>query len=319
MNINEYLNRRVPVEDDFCFVLMPFDESLSSVFRYVIRPVVQELGYRCRRADEHLSSSPIMFEIFDDILRARWIIADLTGSKPNVFYELGIAHALKRNVVLLKRADSVVPFDLGGVRHFEYEDSFEGIAGLRDFLTAALTKTICDEEGEVLDKRALGAALRRACHIWRAERAVLIKFDEFLEIALGLDLPALSEDELAFLCHASAYFGKFMRRTAAAAAGNRTAIRALVEEAAAGTTTRVSWRAAAILENLETDLVEEEVRAYSGSVTNPEIFPEAILLHETAPRLARAMGDPSVSPQTRDKLAEALRQIRAEFRDSKTT
>ena len=69
-----------------------------------------------------------MFDVFDEILRARFVIADLTGSNPNVFYELGIAHALKRNVVLLKRSGSVVPLDLHGIRHFGPKIASKGSA-----------------------------------------------------------------------------------------------------------------------------------------------------------------------------------------------
>ena len=318
MDINEYLNRKVSVEDDFCFVIMPFDDDLAPVFHNGIKPIVEELGYRCRRADEHFGSSPIMFEIFDDILRARFIIADLTGSNPNVFYELGISHALKRNVVLLKRAGSNVPFDLHGIRHFEYEDSFKGISDLRAFITAALTTSDRYDQSEVFDKRALESALKKACHLWRADGTVLIKFEVFLEIALGLDLLSPSDEEIAFLSHAASYFGKFMRRMAEAAKENRLAIRTLIKEAAAGPTTRVPWRAAAMLENLNPALVEEAIRAYTDEVANPGIFPLAILKHETASKLVEAMKDPSMSAEKRDKLSEALRQIQAEFRERPT-
>ncbi len=314
MDINEYLSRKVSVEDDFCFVIMPFEDDLSPVFHNGIKPIVEELGYRCRRADEHFGSSPIMFEIFDDILKAQFVIADLTGSNPNVFYELGISHALKRNVILLKRAGSNVPFDLHGIRHFEYEDSFKGISDLRAFITAALTKGDHQDSSEVFDKRALESALKKACHIWRVDGTVLINFEAFLEIALGLDLLSPSDEEIAFLSHAASYFGKFMRRMTDVAKENRLAIRALVKEVAVGSTTRVPWRAAAMLENLNPALVEEEIRAYADEVANPWVFPSVILKHETASRLAETIKDPSMSAAKRDKLAEALRQIRAEYR-----
>jgi len=319
VDINEYLNRKVSVEDDFCFVIMPFDDNLTPVFQNGIKPIVEELGYRCRRADEHFGSSPIMFEIFDDILRASFVIADLTGSNPNVFYELGISHALKRNVILLKCAGSNVPFDLQGIGHFEYEDSFKGISELRAFITAAIKTSDRNSESEVFDKRILKSTLKKACHLWGTDGTVLIKFEEFMEIALGMELLSPSDEEIAFLSHAASYFGKFMRRMVEVARENRLAIRALIKEAAAGTTTRVPWRAAAMLENLNRELVEEAVREYDSEVTNPIFFPLSILNHETASTLAETIKDPSISAAKRDKLAESLRQIRAEFRAKPTT
>ena len=315
MNINEYLNRNISVEDDLCFVIMPFDEDLTPVFQNGIKPIVEELGYRCRRADEHFGSSPIMFEIFDDILRAKIVIADLTGSNPNVFYELGISHALKRNVVLLKRSGSDVPFDLHGIRHFEYEDSFKGISELRAFITSALTTSDAVNQSELFDKQALESALKKACHLWRADNTVLINFDVFLEIALGLEHLSPSNEEIAFLSHAAAYFGKFMRRFVEAGKENSYAIRTLIKEAAGGSTTRVPWRAAAMLEHLNPALVEKEISEYTGEVTNTGLFPMAILKHETVNELTKIMRDPSMSPNKRDKLDQALRQIRSEFKE----
>lgn len=315
MDINEYLNRKVAVDDGLCFVIMPFADELAPVFHNGIKPIIEGLGYQCRRADEHFGSSPIMFEIFDDILRARFVVADLTGSNPNVFYELGIAHALKRHVVLLKRAGSVVPFDLHGIRHFEYEDSFKGISALRAFLTATLTKNDDDDKREVYDKKELESVLKKSCRLWSTDGTVLIKFEYFLELALDLDLLSPSEVETAFLCHAASHFGKFMKRMANAAKGNQLAIRALVREAAAGSTTRVPWRAAAMLEHFDRELVESVVHEYSGEVVNPDIFPDAILAHETSSRLVEAMNEPSLSAEKHDKLKEVLRQIQAEFKE----
>jgi hypothetical protein len=96
---------------------------------------------------------------------------------------------------------------------------------------------------------------------------------------------------------------------------NRAAVRALVQEAAAGLTTRVPWRAAAMLENFDHNLVEAEIRGYTGDVANPAIFPDAILAHKTVSKLTEAVENPSISAEKRDKLNEALRQIRAEFRE----
>ena len=78
--------------------------------------------------------------------------------------------------------------------------------------------------------------------------------------------------------------------------------------------TRVPWRAAAMLENLDREIVEKEIREYAGPVVNPDIFPDTILLKSTISILEEIIKDQSISANKRDKLIEALRQINAEFR-----
>ena len=313
MDIYEYLNRNIPVDDELCFVIMPFDDQLDTIFYDGIKPIVEELGFHCKRADQHFASTPRMFEIFDDIKKARVVIADVTDSNPNVFYELGISHALKRHVVLLKRSGCKVPFDLHGIRHFEYENSFTGLKQLREFIANALSLETSESTAEFLDGKALAMNMKKACLLWKTGGEILIKFEDYLEIVLGLETISPTEEEIAFLCHAAAHFGKFMRRMTEIAHGNVAAIRVLAKQAANGPTARVPWRAAAMLEHLDRALVEGELKAYSDAVTNKHIFPETILKNATISELAKAMEDARISSVTRDKLAQAFRQLRVEF------
>ena len=62
-----------------------------------------------------------MQQILAGILEARVCVAQLTGKNANVFYELGIAHALKRPVVLISAAEDDVPFDLRHLRRVVYD------------------------------------------------------------------------------------------------------------------------------------------------------------------------------------------------------
>ncbi|MCP4569931.1 MAG: hypothetical protein GY841_20315 [FCB group bacterium] len=313
MEICDYLNQRVPMEEDFCFVIMPFDEKLNEVFHRGIKPIVEELGFRCRRADQHLGSTPILYDIFDDIMKAKVIIADLTDANPNVFWELGICHTLKRNVILLKRAGSHVPFDLHGFRHFEYEDRLGGEGTLRDILKGTLAHVKDDREAELFDKPSMTRNLKKGCHLWKSGQEIVIGFEEFVEIVLGLDHLSPTEDEIAFLCRAAAYFGKFMRRMSEVAHGHRTAVYALAVEAATGLFTRVPWRAATMLEHFDRNLVERELREFTDEIVNKQIFPKAILEGSTIFLLNATVNNPKTPKETREKLAEVLRQIRSEY------
>jgi hypothetical protein len=105
------------------FALMPFSDVFTDVWNLGIRPSIQSLGLSCKRADDFLHNRQIMEVIRENIRRARLLIADMTGNNPNVFYELGYAHALDKPVVLLTQDRKQVPFDLLGINSIEYRNA----------------------------------------------------------------------------------------------------------------------------------------------------------------------------------------------------
>ncbi|MCR4320346.1 MAG: hypothetical protein NUV74_08460 [Candidatus Brocadiaceae bacterium] len=108
------------------FVLMPFKDSLRAVFDDHIVKVCNELGITVTRADQIFSAEPLMEDVRDAVLTARYIVADLTDSNPNVFYELGICHALGKKVILVTQS-AEVPFDVRHIRHIRYEYTPRGM------------------------------------------------------------------------------------------------------------------------------------------------------------------------------------------------
>lgn len=107
--------------DRDAFVIMPFRPIENVVFSTVIRPLGTELRYMVTRADTTLNQRAIMQDVIEGIQRADVVIADLTGRNPNVFYELGLAHALSKPVVLLAQSTDDIPFDLGAYRAVIYD------------------------------------------------------------------------------------------------------------------------------------------------------------------------------------------------------
>lgn len=103
---------------------MPFAEELSDVYRYLISDGLNNAGYDVKRADDILSQNNILSDIVSGIYSSELIIADLTGSNPNVYYELGIAHALNKNVILLTQDIEELPFDLRSYRVVSYSMHF---------------------------------------------------------------------------------------------------------------------------------------------------------------------------------------------------
>jgi len=86
------------------------DEMLN----FVIAPAVRSSGLDVRRADLSPRPGPILDRIVTDLVGAKVIVADLTGANPNVYYEVGVAHALQKRVVLLIDQHANLPFDVSG-------------------------------------------------------------------------------------------------------------------------------------------------------------------------------------------------------------
>ncbi len=116
------------VEDPkLCFVLMPFGPRWSRpLFDRHITPVCADEKLNPIRADDIYGVRGIMQDVWIYINQARIIIADLTTRNPNVFYEVGLAHALSKDVILITQTMDDVPFDLRGVRCVVYSLELDG-------------------------------------------------------------------------------------------------------------------------------------------------------------------------------------------------
>lgn len=101
-------------------VMMPFDTEYDAVYD-AIKEAVSDAGLYCQRVDDIWDSDHIMTDVASLLWRAEVIVADLTGRNPNVFYEVGLAHALPRKTVMLTQDSSDVPFDLQSIRYLKYE------------------------------------------------------------------------------------------------------------------------------------------------------------------------------------------------------
>ena len=135
------------------FVVMPFSAALTALYQDHLRLVAQSLQMTIARADDFFSSEQIMPEVWSAIAKAKVVIADCTGRNPNVFYEIGLAHALGKSVVLITQTPQDVPFDLKAFRCLEYEFTPRGMKAFEDALTKTL-KSIFEYEGTFCELRA---------------------------------------------------------------------------------------------------------------------------------------------------------------------
>lgn len=113
---------------------MPFDESFTVIYEQLIKDPFEKAGFSVFRADDIESQQNILSDVVTAITTSDVIIADLTDSNPNVYYELGLAHALLKPVVLLTQDIGSVPFDLRSYRMLEYDTHFARFEDSRDKL-----------------------------------------------------------------------------------------------------------------------------------------------------------------------------------------
>lgn len=124
------------------FVLMPFEEVLRPVFIDHIKSVAERLGLRVGRADDFFSSNSVVQEIWAAICNAKVVLADCTGRNPNVFYEIGLAHALGKTTILISQRLEDVPFDLRHLRVIIYEFTPRGMHEFESVLDATLVACV---------------------------------------------------------------------------------------------------------------------------------------------------------------------------------
>lgn len=125
------------IEPTLVSAMMPFDAGFNSVYDS-IRQASDNVGLRCRRADDIWENAAIIQDVVALIDRSRVVVCDCTGRNPNVFYETGIAHTLGREVILITQSEHDVPFDLRHLRYIRYLNNAEGRQSLMDALQARM-------------------------------------------------------------------------------------------------------------------------------------------------------------------------------------
>jgi len=136
----------------FAFVLMPFAREFRDTYEFGIKAAGKALGMACDRIDDMEFSDNILQRIYASIERSDIIIADMTSKNPNVFYEVGYAHALSKEVILLTQREDDIPFDLKTHNHIIYES----IGDLRGKLEKRIRAFLLESEGRRDEREGLG-------------------------------------------------------------------------------------------------------------------------------------------------------------------
>lgn len=115
-----------------CFVIMPFRNEYDLVYDMAIRPALKSHGLQPIRTDKHVLTGNVIAAIRDGLRHCYFAIADTTNDHPNVMYELGMAHAGDKPVILLRHVGvdgqfSPPPFDLQTESIIPYSDDLDDL------------------------------------------------------------------------------------------------------------------------------------------------------------------------------------------------
>ena len=139
-----------------CFVLMPFGTkpniaggtiNFDLVYKKLIAPAIEQAGLEPLRADEEMTGGIIHKPMFERLIMCEYAVADLTTANANVFYELGVRHAIRpwSTVLLFAAGGSQLPFDVAPLRALPYT------------LTPAGTPADVEKDKEALAQRLIEA------------------------------------------------------------------------------------------------------------------------------------------------------------------
>lgn len=153
--LQQDLSRLVGPEDTsdplLCFAIMSFSKNpvLADFYEKAVKPTVVDLGYRCERVDEQHFNGRITERIYRNIQAARFVVADLTEARPNCYYELGVAHSLRKEVIHLAYSGDpgAIQFDVKDFNFIVYSRIDELATRLRERVLATVGRAGPNDDG----------------------------------------------------------------------------------------------------------------------------------------------------------------------------
>jgi len=123
------------------FVIMKFgDADLDSAYGGVVKPLAQEFGFKVVRVDEIQDGGNISSQVLENIARSQIVFADLSGERPNCYYECGYAHALDKEIIFSIHKGETIHFDLASYRFIQWDTAMELREKLRERLDALTSR-----------------------------------------------------------------------------------------------------------------------------------------------------------------------------------
>lgn len=139
-------NDNIPQADKTCFIITPIGNSNSAIYRHingvirsVIRPCLEKAGFtKIKAAHEINEIGSINTQVITSILDADLVVANLTGTNPNVMYELCLRHAIAKPVIHICEEGTDLPFDIKDSRTIFYRNDMLGVDELKEALETML-------------------------------------------------------------------------------------------------------------------------------------------------------------------------------------
>jgi len=161
------------VPKPYVFVLMPFSKKFKDIYEVGIKAACKDAGTYCERIDEQIFQENILERIYNEIAKADYVIADMTGRNANVYYEVGYAHAMGKRVILLTHRAEDIPFDLKHYPHIIYD-------GVISYLKDELQKTL---KAFIKQSKKIASQSMNQIKIWRNRDLVKPSFRERMQNA----------------------------------------------------------------------------------------------------------------------------------------
>lgn len=136
---------------DICFTIMPFGGWFDDYYETIYQPAIKAAGLVPRRADDLYGPNAIVRDVWELTKKAKIVLAELTGKNPNVFYELGLAHALAKPAILVTQTLDDIPFDLQHLRVIVYDRNGPKWGdGLKESIQASIKEVLASPADFVL-------------------------------------------------------------------------------------------------------------------------------------------------------------------------
>jgi hypothetical protein len=135
------IERATSVPRNQIFVVMRFgDSELDSAYEGVIKPLGESFGFEVVRVDEIPDSGNITQQILENISSSAIVLADLSGERPNCYYEAGFAHAIGKEIIFAVKDGSKIHFDLAGYRFISWRTESDYRRKLRERIESIVEK-----------------------------------------------------------------------------------------------------------------------------------------------------------------------------------
>ena len=110
-----------------CFVIMSFNTKYDNAYHCGIKKAIEDLELECVRIDEDAMPTNVPAAIVRELIAADVVIADVSESSPNVYYELGISHSMGNKTITISQEPDKLPFDTRNEYTLKYKNDHDGV------------------------------------------------------------------------------------------------------------------------------------------------------------------------------------------------